>query len=104
MGDYRLSADQPEPRDRPSLRLKIERIGVDAALEAGKQLQRAAAAVDAHAGLDTPPDLRTPVAATVDAEHLSVPQRKSLDARGDGAADGEVQVGGPGVVDVDMSG
>src|SRR5687767_13814907 len=85
MGDYRLSPDQPKPRDRPSLRQEIERIGVDPALEARKQLQRTGAAVEAHAGLDTPPGLRTAVAATVDAEHLSVPVRKPFDARGEGA-------------------
>ena len=95
MGDYRLSADQPKPRDRPSLRLEIERIGVDAALEARKQLQPAGAAGEAHAGLDPPPGLRPTVAGTVDAEHISVRLRKTLEPRGDGAADNEVKRASP---------
>src|SRR5215218_8193915 len=104
MGDYRLSAHQPKPRARPSLRQELAWIAVDAALEAGKQLQRAAAPVEAHTGLDAPPGLRTPAAASIDPEHVAMPARKSLDARSDGAADGEIEVGGPGVVDVGVSG
>ena len=103
--DYPLSAHQPKPGDRPIAAPENRADRRRAALEAGKQLQRAAAAVEAHAGLDTPPDLRTPVADVPSTPNTSPcpcakPSTREVMARRMMRS----SVGGPGVVDVDMSG
>src|SRR4051812_41345116 len=98
-----LPREQTKTGNAPAHRQPVDRVGIDPLLDAGEELDGAAAPVDPQPGLDAAAVLRASLRlAAVHAVHLDRAVHERAEARIDVAADRDVRVGSPLVVDERM--